>query len=55
MEVIDIPELETLKTMYPIAVLKPAELTAKRFMDFVLSKSGQAILDNYGFGRPYEN
>ena len=54
-EVINIPELETLKTMYPIAVLKPAELTAKRFMDFVLSESGQAILDNYGFGRPYEN
>tara|TARA_E500000331_G_scaffold329482_1_gene350142 strand:+ start:88 stop:345 length:258 start_codon:yes stop_codon:yes gene_type:complete len=54
-EVIDIPELETLKTMYPIAVLKPAELTAKKFVDFVLSESGQAILDNYGFGRPYEN
>ncbi len=55
MEVIDIPELENFKTMYPIAVLKPAEITAKEFMDFVLSESGQAILNNYGFGKPYEN
>jgi len=55
MKVIDIPELKDLKTMYPIAVLRPAELTAKKFMDFVLSQSGQAILNNHGFGKPYEN
>ena len=55
MKVIDIPELKDLKTMYPIAVLRPAELTAKKFMDFVLSQSGQAILNNHGFGKSYEN
>ena len=55
MKVIDIPELKDFKTMYPIAVLRPAELTAKKFMDFVLSQSGQAILNNHGFGKSYEN
>ena len=55
LEVIEIPELESLTTMYPIAVINGADLTAVGFIDFVLSEAGQAILGRYGFERPYEN
>ena len=55
LEVIEIPELESLTTMYPIAVIKGADLTAVGFIDFVLSETGQEILGRYGFERPYEN
>jgi molybdate transport system substrate-binding protein len=39
---------------YPVArtAAAAAPLEAKRFVDFVLSPAGQAVLAQYGFQRP---
>jgi molybdate transport system substrate-binding protein len=40
--------------LYPIAIVSttPKKELAQRFLDFVLSKDGQEILSQYGFGKP---
>jgi molybdate transport system substrate-binding protein len=45
------PEGSHNKALYPIAIVKDAknEVTAKMFVDFVLSREGRKILDKYGF------
>ncbi|WP_420110893.1 molybdate ABC transporter substrate-binding protein [Pseudactinotalea sp.] len=37
---------------YPITTLVGADEAASVFVDFVLSDDGQAVLEEYGFGRP---
>lgn len=48
---IPIPERYNVVATYPIAVLKTAadRPLAQRFVDFILSADGQAVLDRYGF------
>jgi len=48
---IDIPDKYNVLATYPMAVLKgaPQADLAARFMDYVLSPDGQAILQNWGF------
>lgn len=51
---IPIPDTQNVIATYPIAVLDDAGQpeAARRFVDFVLSPDGQAILGRWGFGRP---
>ncbi len=53
-EGIAIPEEANVLADYPIAILAraPNPEIAARFVDFVLSGQGQAILDGYGFSSP---
>lgn len=48
---IDVPEFTDAKPLYPIAVLKQSkdQASAQKFVDFVLSSKGQAILKKYKF------
>ena len=48
---LDIPDKYNVLATYPIAVLKSAPQAdlAKKFMDFVLSDAGQAVLQKWGF------
>lgn len=52
--VIDIPGQFNVVAQYPIATLTGASnpAAAEAFVDFVLSDDGQAILAEFGFGRP---
>lgn len=54
---ITIPEAQNVVASYPIAPLAdaPAPELAQRFIDFVLSHEGQAILARWGFGPPPTN
>lgn len=51
---IEIPEAASAINEYPVAVIKASRssIAAHAFMNFVLSKSGQAILQKAGFGKP---
>jgi molybdate transport system substrate-binding protein len=51
---VDIPADQNVVARYPIVVTKQAADpgVAQRFIDFVLSDAGQAILASYGFGAP---
>lgn len=48
------PEAATAVTTYQIAVLKDARepMQARRFVDFVIGRTGRQVLDAAGFGRP---
>lgn len=48
---IDIPDKYNVVATYPIAVLKaaPQAAIAAKFMDYVLSEAGQAVLQKWGF------
>lgn len=48
---VDIADEFNVLASYPIARVSRSEL-ATRFIDFVLSASGRAILDDFGFGAP---
>lgn len=54
---IDIPAAQNVIAAYPIAPLaeSPHWELAQRFIDFVLSEEGRAILGRWGFGPPPEN
>lgn len=54
LEIIEIPEALNVVGSYPIAVLKSSQnsLSARAFVDFVLSEKGQTILGDFGFLRP---
>lgn len=41
---------DQVRNKYPIATMKGADPIAKKFVEFVLSNEGQAILKKYGFG-----
>jgi len=47
-----IDQSEQLKTSYPIASIQDGRVESKDFIEFVLSPSGQKILEKYGFGVP---
>jgi len=51
---IDFPEAQQAINVYPIATLKAAKnpALAQRFVDYVLSADGQAILNEAGFDKP---
>ena len=51
---IEIPiiESEQTKTRYPIAIVNDAEPHAEDFLGFILSSTGQGILNRLGFGEP---
>jgi len=51
---VDLPADQNVLVRYPIAVLDGAAdaTAAQRFVDFVRSPDGQAILQSYGFGPP---
>lgn len=51
---IDFPESQYAINEYPVAVVKGSKkaIAAHAFMNFVLSKAGQAILQKAGFGKP---
>lgn len=51
---VDIPSSSNLTATYPIAALSDAgdATTATAWIDFVLSDSGRAILESFGFGVP---
>jgi molybdate transport system substrate-binding protein len=51
---IDFPEAQQAINVYPIATLKAAKnhALAQRFVDYVLSPDGQAILNEAGFDKP---
>lgn len=51
---IDVPDQYNIVATYPIAVAKSSKdpTLAQRYVDFVLSDAGQAILKKYGFGLP---
>lgn len=53
---IDIPDPLNVPASYPLAPLSASRQpdNAARFVDFVLSAEGQAILASYGFGPPSE-
>ena len=53
-QVVAIPiiESEQTKTRYPIAIVDDAEPHAEDFLDFILSSTGQGILNRLGFGEP---
>ena len=51
-ESIEIPDPSNVSTIYPIAIVKGSQPTARNFMDFVLSDEGQSILREWGFGSP---
>lgn len=55
MEVIRIQDAEDVFTRYPIVVLEPPKAEAEDFVSFVVSGSGQSILEKYGFGTKHEN
>jgi molybdate transport system substrate-binding protein len=48
------PEAQQAINIYPIATLKASkdQVQAQRFVDYVLSTDGQAVLSEAGFGRP---
>ena len=50
-EAVDIPEFANAKPLYPISVLKGAknQAAAQKFVDYVLSAKGQAVLKSYKF------
>ncbi len=52
--VVSIPiiESEQVKTRYPIAIVDDAKPPAVEFVDFILSSTGQRILNSLGFGEP---
>jgi molybdate transport system substrate-binding protein len=52
--VIEIPSNLNVIATYPIAVLKSSQNAAleQAFVDYVLSKDGQSILQDYGFINP---
>lgn len=47
-----IPDVHNESAAYPIATLVEAEPAADRFVAFVLSEKGRAILTRFGFGTP---
>jgi molybdate transport system substrate-binding protein len=51
---VSVPRAMNVTAKYPIASVKgaPNQTTARAFIDFVLSSTGQSILGTYGFGRP---
>ena len=53
-QVVSIPikESEQTKTRYPIAIVDDAEPHAEDFLGFILSSTGQGILNRLGFGEP---
>ena len=51
-EQIAIPDEANVINRYPIAATKTAPQAADTFVDFVLSESGQRILESWGFGTP---
>ena len=53
-QVVAIPiiESEQTKTRYPIAIVDDAEPHAEDFLGFILSSTGQGILNRLGFGEP---
>ena len=51
---IRIEEAEEIKSNYPIASFDGARVEASDFIDFVLSPTGQKILEKYGFGGPVD-
>jgi len=51
-EQIAIPKEANVINRYPIAKTKTAPPAADTFVDFVLSESGQRILESWGFGTP---
>ncbi len=51
-ESIQIPDSSNVTTSYPIAIVQGSQPTAQKFMDFVLSEGGQAIVRQWGFGSP---
>ncbi len=53
---IAIPDRQNITAIYPIASLvdAPQPELAQRFIDFVLSDEGQAILSRWGFGPPLQ-
>ena len=50
-EAIPIRESENIRTRYPIAIVDNAKPSAMEFVDFVLSTTGQGILNRFGFGK----
>ena len=51
-EQIAIPDEANVINRYPIASTNTAPQAADAFVDFVLSESGQRILESWGFGTP---
>jgi molybdate transport system substrate-binding protein len=49
---VPIPDAQNVVARYPITVLKGARPGAGAFVDFILSPSGAAILQRYGFQIP---
>jgi len=57
MQLVPIPDAQNVIASYPIAPITDAQQPelANRFIDFVLSNAGQAILARWGFGPPPVN